>query len=49
MPCFPRPHNKGKLIAEKVMGKPPASQKKTPEQRKLDQDLGRQEIRYVRD
>jgi len=50
MPCFPRPNDNLKRIAQKIMGKPGAQiSKKTPKQQKLDQELGRQEIRYVRD
>lgn len=50
MPCFPRPHDKNMRLAQKIMGKPPAQRNtKTVAERKLDQQLGKQEIRYVRD
>ncbi len=50
MPCFPRPKDNLEKLARKIMGKPPAQiNKKTVAERKLDQQLGRQEIRYVRD
>ncbi len=50
MPCFPRPKDNLDKIARKIMGTPPAQiNKKSREERILDQQLGKQEIRYVRD
>ena len=51
MPNFPRPKDNFEKLSRKIMGgKPPADRdSRSVKQKKVQQELGHQEIRYVRD